>query len=77
MLNYDYNGELLLNKEMIEHIGNILLYGFAKIKNKFKLFLIKSYADFKKKFGNVKLHQIDLLNEYYNQEILEKKENQG
>ena len=73
MLNYDYNGELSLNKEMIEHIGNILLFGFAKIKNKFKFYLIKSYADFKEKLESVKFHQIDLLNEYYNQEIFEKK----
>ena len=75
MLNYDYNGEFSLNKEMIEHIGNILLYGFDKIKNKFKLYLIKSYADFKEKLENVKFHQIDLLNEYYNQEFFLKKKN--
>ena len=75
MLNYDYNGEFSLNKEMIEHIGNILVYGFDKIKNKFKLYLIKSYADFKEKLENVKFHQIDLLNEYYNQEFFLKKKN--
>ena len=56
-------------------IGNILVYGFDKIKNKFKLYLIKSYADFKEKLENVKFHQIDLLNEYYNQEFFLKKKN--
>ena len=34
MLNFDYKQEFFLSKEMIEHIGNILLFGFAKIKNK-------------------------------------------
>jgi len=73
MLNYEFKGELFLSKEIIEHIGNILLFGFAKIKNKFKLYLIKSYADFKEKIENVKFNQIDLLNEYYNPEFFNKK----
>ena len=73
MLNFDYKGEFILSKEMIEHIGNILLFGFTKIKNKFKLYLIKSYADFKEKLENIKFNQIDLLNEYYNQELFNKK----
>ena len=73
MLNYEYKGEFFLSKEMIEHVGNILLFGFCKIRNKFKLYLIKSYADFKEKLENVKFHQIDLLNEYYNPEFFNKK----
>jgi len=73
MLNFDYKQEFFLSKEMIEHIGNILLFGFAKIKNKFKLYLIKSYADFKEKLESIKFHQIDLLNEYYNQEFFTQK----
>ena len=73
MLNFDFKGELFLSKEIIEHIGNILLFGFAKIKNKFKLYLINSYADFKEKIENVKFNQIDLLNEYYNPEFFNKK----
>ena len=73
MLNFDYKSEFFLSKEMIEHIGNILIFGFAKIKNKFKLYLIKSYADFKEKIESIKFHQIDLLNEYYNQEFFQKK----
>ena len=72
MLNYDFNGEFSLNQEIIEHIGNILLFGFDKIKTKFKSYLIKSYADFKEKLENVKFNQIDLLNEYYNQELFQK-----
>ena len=73
MLNFDYKQEFFLSKEMIEHIGNILLFGFAKIKNKFKLYLIKSYADFKEKIESIKFNQIDLLNEYYNQEFFMQK----
>jgi len=73
MLNFDYKQEFFLSKEMIEHIGNILLFGFAKIKNKFKLYLIKSYADFKEKIESIKFNQIDLLNEYYNPEFFNKK----
>ena len=73
MLNFEFKGEFLLNIDMINHIGNILIYGFGKIKNKFKLYLIKSYADFKEKIESVKFHQIDLLNEYYNQELFQKK----
>ena len=72
MLNYDFNGEFSLNQEIIEHIGNILLFGFEKIKTKFKLYLIKSYADLKEKLENVRFNQIDLLNEYYNQELFQK-----
>ena len=72
-LNFDYKQEFFLSKEMIEHIGNILLFGFAKIKNKFKLYLIKSYADFKEKIETIKFNQIDLLNEYYNQEFFMQK----
>ena len=73
MLNFDYKQEFFLSKEMIEHIGNILIFGFAKIKNKFKLYLIKSYADFKEKIESIKFNQIDLLNEYYNQEFFMQK----
>ena len=73
ILNFDYNSEIILDKDMIEHIGNILIFGFNKIKNKFKIYLIKSFADFKEKIENVKFNQIDLLNEYYNQEIFQKK----
>ena len=72
MLNYDFNGEFSLNQEIIENIGNILLFGFDKIKTKFKSYLIKSYADFKEKLENVRFNQIDLLNEYYNQELFQK-----
>ena len=73
MLNFDFNGEFVLNKEIIDNIGNILLFGFSKLKNKFKLYLIKSNADFKEKLESVKFQQLDLLNEYYNPEFFDKK----
>ena len=73
LLNYNFNGEFNLTKEIAENIGTILFYGFSKLKTKFKLYLIKSHADFKEKIERIKFHQIDLLNEYYNLELLEKK----
>ena len=75
LLNHNFNGEFYLTKEIAENISLILLYGFSKLKSKFKLYLIKSQADFKEKIETIKFHQIDILNEYYNQELLEDKNN--
>ena len=73
MLNYDFNGEFCLTKEIAENIGTILFFGFSKLKSKFKLYMIKSYADFKEKVEKIKFDQIDILNEYYNEELFDKK----
>ena len=73
LLNHNFNGEFFLTKEIAENIGTILFYGFSKLKSKFKLYLIRSHADFKEKIERIKFNQIDLLNEYYNLELLEKK----
>ena len=75
MLNYNFDGEFFLTKELTENIGTILFYGFNKLKSKFKFYLIKSYADLKEKIERVKFEQVDLLNEYYNQEFFENKTN--
>ena len=73
LLNYNFNGEFFLTKEIAENIGPIIFYGFSKLKSKFKQYLIKSYADLKEKLEIIKFNQIDLLNEYYNQELLDEK----
>ena len=73
LLNHNFNSEFCLTKEIAENIGTILFYGFSKLKSKFKLYLIKSHADFKEKIERIKFNQIDLLNEYYNLELLGKK----
>lgn len=73
MLNYNFNNEFCLTKKIAENIGTILFYGFGKLKSKFKTYMIKSYADFKEKIENIKFHQIDIINEYYNQELFDKK----
>ena len=73
LLNYNFNGEFFLTKEIAENIGTILFYGFHKLKTKFKFYLIKSHADFKEKLERIKFNQIDLLNQYYNLELLENK----
>ena len=75
LLNYNFNGEFCLTKDIAESIGTILFYGFSKIKSKYKLYLIKSQADFKEKIERIKFEQVDLLNEYYNLELLDNKEN--
>ena len=73
MLNYNFNNEFCLTKKIAENIGTILFYGFGKLKSKFKTYMIKSYADFKEKIENIKFNQIDIINEYYNQELFDKK----
>ena len=73
MLNYNFNNEFCLTKKIAENIGTILFYGFGKLKSKFKTYMIKSYADFKEKIESIKFHQIDIINEYYNQELFDKK----
>ena len=73
MLNYNFNNEFCLTKKIAENIGTILFYGFGKLKSKFKTYMIKSYADFKEKIENLKFNQIDIINEYYNQELFDKK----
>ena len=75
LLNHNFNNEFFLTKEITENIGTILFYGFSKLKSKFKLYLIKSHADFKEKIERIKFHQVDLINEYYNLELLENKSN--
>ena len=75
LLNYNFGTEFFLTKEIVENLGPILFYGFSKLKSKFKLYLIKSYADFKEKIEIIKRQQIDLLNEYCNQELLDNKSN--
>ena len=70
LLNYNFNDEFFLTKEMAENIGTILFYGFHKLKTKFKFYLIKSYADFKEKIERIKFNQFDLLNQYYNLYLL-------
>lgn len=72
LMNYNFKGEFCLTKEIAENIATILFYGFSKLKSKFKLYMIKSYADFKEKIEKLKFLQYDLLTEYYNQELLEK-----
>jgi hypothetical protein len=74
LLNHNFNNEFFLTKEIAESIGTILFYGFSKLKSKYKLYLIKSQADFKEKIERIKFNQVDLLNEYYNLELLENKE---
>ena len=73
LLNHNFNGEFFVTKEIAENIGTLLFYGFIKLKSKFKFYLIKSHADFKEKIERIKFNQIDLLNEYYNLELLDKK----
>ena len=73
MLNYNFNGEFVLTQEISKNIGTILFYGFSKLKSKFKLYMVKSYADFKEKLEKIKFHQVDLLNEYYNEKLFDKK----
>lgn len=73
LLNYNFKDEFFLTRRIAENIGLILFYGFSKLKSKFKLYLIKSHADFKEKIETIRFHQIDLLNEYYNQELFENK----
>ena len=77
LLNYNFNDEFFLTKEIAENIGTILFYGFSKLKSKFKLYLIKSQADFKEKIERIKFDQMDLLSEYYNPELLENKTNKN
>ena len=76
LMNYNFKGEFCLTKEIAENIATILFYGFAKLKSKFKFYMIKSYADFKEKIERLKFQQYDLLTEYYNQELLEKPDKQ-
>ena len=73
LLNHNFNNEFFLTKDIVESIGTILFYGFSKLKSKYKLYLIKSQADFKEKIERIKFNQVDLLNEYYNLELLENK----
>ena len=77
LLNYNFNDEFFLTKEIAENIGTILFYGFSKLKSKFKLYFIKSQADFKEKIERIKFDQMDLLSEYYNPELLENKTNKN